>query len=265
MSLSPGPRVVAVMVTGKHPERRRLALASLAAWRRQDYQNRGLVIVNDGEPLLSTEEVLVERRVADLSIRATSEAAQEHLLPRDESRTLGDLRNIGQAAAYEHFGADSFIIQWDDDDFSHPSRISEQVAAWRSALAPPWAVLCRYAIHCELPERPGTDPVAFVRDGSISRVHGLAGTMLYGPTRQQFPALRKHEDTEFLLAGARINGRLVAIKNEPRLYLRLFHGANTWQREHVMRRSPGSRELTSEERGYVCTVLAEHYGEPAAT
>src|SRR5262249_46637430 len=51
--------------------------------------------------------------------------------PRLRDRSVGMLRNLAASDAHE---AD-ILIHWDDDDYSHPNRIAEQVALLQSSGA----------------------------------------------------------------------------------------------------------------------------------
>lgn len=222
---TPQPLVVCVMVTGKTPARLPLARRALRCWQAQTYlaDRRRLLIVNDGaERLFSGDE---PPGVTEICAKAGT--------------SLGGLRNIGQDSAI-HLRPD-WYMQWDDDDLSHPTRIAWQVANTRDQAL---ASVFRYEVH-----RDTTTGECFVCCGDVSRVGGFAGTMLYRPRSDiVFRDLGRHEDTEFLLSYARLwRGALQRLDNPPLLYVRTYHGTNTWDQAHVMRRRRGSRELTTQE------------------
>ena len=196
------PHVTAVMVTGKSAERLPLARLTAAAFCQQTYGSRELLIVNTN----------VER------VEAPGPGIRELHLP-DSSYTLGELRNIGLGEA-----AGEWIVQWDDDDWHHPRRIEEQMKmAERDA-----ACVLNRQIRLHLEARKGFvyyDP------------QGIHGTILHHrriPWR--YPSKGKAEDTEFLHQFAR---RIVA-DNVASLYVRFYHGHNTWDESHIMRSSGGS-------------------------
>jgi Glycosyl transferase family 2 len=98
------PTVCGLMLTA---DRHELASKAVACFLRQTYKNKALVIYDTGEKPLPVE---VGDNIAHLR-------APERGLP------IGALRNN----ANRFVGAD-IIVHWDDDDWSHPNRIAEQVA-----------------------------------------------------------------------------------------------------------------------------------------
>lgn len=221
--------VTAIMITGKDPARAPLARVAVESFLAQTYSDKRLIIVNTGDvPLLAGPLANVEER---------------HWRGK-AGLTLGALRNLARKGI-----KDGVIVQWDDDDFSNPERIHRQLAATPKGGA---SIFLR-EIHCCLQSGQ-----AFAGCGRESRVGGFAGTMLF-PARYAgtFPDLGKHEDTEFLLP-LKAAKKLTVIDNDPCLYVRFYHGHNTWEREHVMRRRSGSLPLTPEQQQYLDWVRS-HY------
>lgn len=106
------PLVTAVMITGKSPDRRELALAAVRDFQAQTYPRRELLAINDsGTPwfsdVLTVREIVLQRRAS-----------------------LGELRNVATNNALG-----DLIIQWDDDDRYRNDRIAVQVAHWRPGIA----------------------------------------------------------------------------------------------------------------------------------
>lgn len=112
MQIAHEPPMVAGMVTCICPTRNRLKFlpAAIACFQAQAYENRELLIVDDGE-----------------------EAAQS-LIPDDpriryvrlrHRKLIGDKRNFCCEMA-----RGEFIAHWDDDDWYAPSRLSDQIAAF---------------------------------------------------------------------------------------------------------------------------------------
>lgn len=191
------PLVTAVMVTGKNPARNPLALAAVECFRRQTWVNRELVIINDGTPL----------GVAGDNIREISRKPHATI-------TLGDLRNAGLDAA-----KGDWVIQWDDDDWYHPDRITQQMLA-----ADGRAVLLRHQIRYD-----AVDGMFYTSLGMPAH----AGTILH-PRRPmaRYFSERKHEDSHFWQQWF---PDAVRLANDPELYLRISHGTNTWGRDHIIR------------------------------
>ena len=118
MSKMPGqmtpPLVSCVMVTRPSPARLAFVERSAAAYLRQTYAARELLVVLDAGP--EDDKARLESRLASLG--------------RDDIRvvrapgtpTLGRLRNIGNQQA-----RGDLVCVWDDDDIHHPERLESQV------------------------------------------------------------------------------------------------------------------------------------------
>lgn len=196
------PRVSCLMVT-----RNRAATARLAidCFLRQTYAARELVILDDGEDDALRDHVAA---LADPRIR----------MFRPEGRaTLGELRNRAAALA-----RGEYVCQWDDDDLYDPSRIASQMAVVQ-ALRADACFLERWTLWW-----PGRRRLAL----STRRV--WEGSMLCRKAMlPPYPALARGEDSavaEQVIATGR-----VAMLDQPRLYLYVVHGANTFGTEHFDR------------------------------
>lgn len=99
------PLVCAVMLTKDRPE---MAKRAVECFRSQTYQQKELLVFDNG----------VERFEMDWRFERRIFFAHDPSLFR-----IGALRNKANAC----MTAD-ILIHWDDDDFSHPNRIAEQVA-----------------------------------------------------------------------------------------------------------------------------------------
>lgn len=94
--------VSAIMLT-TYPRRAEMMAQACLSFLLQSYAPMELIVVNDGEPIVSTHpRVRVVRSPTGLSI--------------------GEKRNVGVRAA-----RGELIATWDDDDFSLPERIATQV------------------------------------------------------------------------------------------------------------------------------------------
>ncbi len=219
-------RVTGVLVTGKTEDRFPLARRAVTSWQRQLYSTRReLLIINDHP----TQAVFPE---------GAPEGVRELRLTTRYS--LGALRNIGIEQA-----TSEYLVQWDDDDYSANTRLTWQIEHTIKGRAS----ILRYEVHCDSEED------AFVNDGQTIRGGGFPGTMLWPKdTRCRFPNKGKREDTEFVWQLRRTCG-LDVLSNDPTLYCRFYHGSNTWSKQHIMQRKPGSRRLTDEERRYIQQIL----------
>jgi glycosyltransferase involved in cell wall biosynthesis len=222
-----GDRITAVMITGL-PGRQKLALAAITAYQQQTHQNRELLIIDQSpEPIV--------KDAADIKVIQVEDAGQ----------TLGALRNI----SFDHAQGD-WIIQADDDDWFHPERFRYQMSnAVRGK-----ACLLRCQVRYDF-----TDQNMIFWKWNYNIVPGIPGTILF-PNE---PGLRyrdecKEEDTHFIVD--HFNGRTVVAENLdfPQLYIRFYHGTNTWSRSHVMGNHAHSRPHPTAE-AYVREVVASHY------
>lgn len=192
------PLVSAVMITGKSNARLPMASLAVTQFQRQTYEETELIIVNTGRDALYRPA----RNITEIK------------LPQGQL-SLGELRNI----ALDHASGE-WVIQWDDDDVHHPDRISYQMS--HVSGTQPQVLL--YQTRLDL--RTGesfcfSDPL------------GIAGTILHPRTELRYPAMAKSEDAVFSKSlGAR------PLNNYDRhdIYIRLFHGLNTWDSEHVIDR-----------------------------
>jgi glycosyltransferase involved in cell wall biosynthesis len=188
-------KVSAIMVTGHRIERRRLALTAIECFRSQTWKDRELVIVNTGAAFT----------LGDTNIR--------EVWLRQGDLTLGDLRNIGIEVA-----RGEWIIQWDDDDWHHAERMEAQMLKARHDAA------CLLGSQMRHSFRTGDTVVKHLE-------HGIEGTILHARyISHRYPSLERGEDTEFL----RRFPSTVVLRGREELYVRFFHGANTWDERHIM-------------------------------
>lgn len=97
------PTVCAVMLTRDRPE---LAARAVECFRRQTYERKSLVCLDTGEQPHALLHV------------------QTNYMPKWRGQCIGFLRNGINALA----GNADILVHWDDDDWSAPTRIAEQVA-----------------------------------------------------------------------------------------------------------------------------------------
>ena len=116
-------------------------------------------------------------------------------------------------------------MQWDDDEWYHPARIRVQMAlrGTRAAVALKWTLM-----HLESEQR-GT--LAFRADSGVA----TPGTVLHRRDAARYPNLSRNEDGVFLTA-LRKRGLLALDEAHSHLFVRCFHGGNTWDENHFLRR-----------------------------
>lgn len=201
------PLVSCLMVTADRSHLARRAMECLA---RQTWANRELVVVDSGE---EDCQDLVEEFESRLRIRY-------HRFERREETELGDLRNVSLEQAQGQF-----CIQWDDDEYYHPDRIQVQMEhLLRNDLD---AVVLRYTLmHLD---SPGFVEKPYRIDG----IDGVPGTILHRRTDLRYPNLPRSEDTKFMVALA-ARGRFGTMVAGSHLFIRCFHGSNTWHHGHFL-------------------------------
>jgi glycosyltransferase involved in cell wall biosynthesis len=205
---------MAPLVSGLMVTRNRASLArrAVACFMAQTWANKELVIVDDGdedyssmlEPYRQRAHIIYER------------------LRADPARTLGSARNISLDLA-----RGDYCVQWDDDEWYHPQRIALQMAA---ICAGAEAVVLKYTLmHLDTATYSWHPYRACLRGGT-------PGTILHRRTTLRYPELRKNEDGVFL---TRLRSELrvkVQGRSLSHLFIRCFHGGNTWEKEHFLRR-----------------------------
>ena len=202
-----GPRISCLMVTAN---RRTLAERSVACFLAQDYPNRELVIVDDGE-----------EDYAPILRDIPADRVLHHRLPKNPATTLGELRNLSLDLA-----RGDLMAHWDDDDWFAPRRLSRSVetlgdkaAVWGEATL----------MHLD-------DP-AWLERPYLSWFQGGAPSTIVHRRRDdiRYPSERKGEDSTFRDAWLRLGTALIPTA-EAHLLIRCFHGHNTWDRSHFERR-----------------------------
>lgn len=202
------PLVSCLMVTAN---RSKLAARSIACLKAQTWTNWELILLDDGEedytPLL---EGIPEERVTYLKMQKKPELV------------LGHLRNL----TLDH-AKGTYVAQWDDDDWYHPERLRIQVETLEQGAD----ACCIQAalMHLDTPE--------FIQHPYVGKLKdGVPGSIVHrnDPTLR-YPETRRAEDTVFLHAW--MKRRYVCLPaTYAYLFIRCFHGKNTWEQEHFLRR-----------------------------
>ena len=202
------PLVSCLMVTA---DRKQLMRRSVHCFMTQNYTNRQLVVVDDGKEDLS--DVLQEVPVNQLKYIRLEDGGDA---------TLGELRNLSLKEA-----DGDFLVQWDDDDWYHPDRIgiqSEVLQKGHDACCLSGALM-----HLDTEKFVHHPYVGYLPDG-------IPGSIMHRKDGQiQYPETRRAEDTVFL--DKWMEKRYYKLPEEySYLFLRAYHGDNTWEKEHFVRR-----------------------------
>lgn len=236
------PPVTAIMITGKSKDRQMFARASVESFKAQTYPHKELVIVNDS---CGTDH---EYRV----LYPHEEGSNMREVFIEPYGSLGALRNLAMDAARTEW-----LIQWDDDDFYHPERINYQMKNRYSKFV----VLLLYQIRYSFASNCGFE-LRYDRPDE-----GIPGTMLFHKTNKRFQEVGKHEDSRFL-NDAFGRDRVILANGAgaypfgPNLYLRFFHGHNTWDERHIMRQMFGKQDewqMPNRCQQYLRHVLTTYY------
>lgn len=144
----PDPMVVCVMLTRDRPE---MAARALRCFEAQTYGRKRLLVVNSGPTPLFKE----------------TENIWEPCFVGADAMSIGELRNLGCRFAAGNYAKSAerpdIIIHWDDDDWSHPFRISEQVALLQQSGAE--AVGYHDLLFWDTSRKPKHQPFEFEEPG----------------------------------------------------------------------------------------------------
>jgi glycosyltransferase involved in cell wall biosynthesis len=196
------------MVTRGRPH---LARRAVHCFTQQSWPNRELVIVDDGVVDYSS---MLEPFVAEgANIRY-------HRIAHRPDTLLGGLRNIAMDLA-----AGDWCVQWDDDEWYGFDRIAVQMAHRGASVA----VALRWTLMSI--DSPRYGRLDFRADAGIA----TPGTVLYRTDALRYPNLRRGEDSA-ALRGLQRSGLEVLGAEWSHLFVRCFHGRNTWDEAHFLRR-----------------------------
>lgn len=210
------PKISALMLTGRNRARFALARVAVQCFLDQTWPNKELIIVNhhpeislaDGDPRIKEVKVV-----------------------KNERFMLGDMRN----ASIEN-ATGEWCIQWDDDDWHHPTRMARQ---WEVAHRVPHALTTfDWQVRCNL-----LDGAAFY-DKMDGGQH--MSIMFSRSVPQRYFSLNIREDTAFkkeFPETVSIDNAATNPHADPMQYIRFYHGRNIWDAYHVMRGSTGERQI----------------------
>ncbi len=110
------PTICAIMLTKDRPE---MAARAVRCFREQTYENKRLLIWDTGSLGGRAEDSIAPIGNFELQIN-------EHYCFDVDGFTIGKLRN--RANSWPEVEDSDIIAHWDSDDYSHPNRLTEQVA-----------------------------------------------------------------------------------------------------------------------------------------
>jgi glycosyltransferase involved in cell wall biosynthesis len=202
------PRVSCLMVTG---DRKFLSRRAIQCFINQTYQNKELVIVDDGE-----------EDYTDLLSRIPKDEYKYIKIKKCPNTVLGSLRNLTLDAA-----SGDYLVQWDDDDWYHPDRIKIQA----TYLDKGYDACSLSATLVHICDETSVN-MPFI--GTLK--NGVPGSIMHRNDRHiRYPALRKGEDTIYQKEWMSRN--FIKLSDEyNHLFIRCYHGKNTWNDQHFYRR-----------------------------
>lgn len=215
-------------------DRRRLCRRAIGCYNRQTYPNRELVVVDDGRQDLSP----VLEKVPDDELTYIQ-------LASDKDYVLGRLRNVALEAATGQLRA-----QWDDDDWYHPRRIETQA----QYLEVGYDACCLHGtlMHVDAPEYADHPYIGYLENG-------VPGTIMHRSAPGiQYPEVRREEDSAYL--NKWMERRYALITSETHLFIRCFHGDNTWCKKHFLTRIRNTipDAISYAWHRYICGDLFQH-------
>ncbi|MBO6524549.1 MAG: glycosyltransferase family 2 protein [Balneolaceae bacterium] len=202
------PKVSCLMVTAN---RKNLAKRAVECFRNQSYTNKELVVVDDG---IEDYAPLFKGLPAD-QIKYVK-------LEKEPDFVLGKLRNRSLEEA-----SGDYLVQWDDDDWYHKDRIKIQA----QILDQGYDACCLSSALMHL------DTEEFMDHPYVGVLpNGIPGSIMHRNNSEiRYPETRRAEDTVYL--NEWMEKRYFKLDDSfNHLFLRAYHGNNTWEKEHFRRR-----------------------------
>lgn len=202
------PKVSCLTVTAN---RKHLMKRAIRCFQNQTYHNKELVIIDDGQQDLD-----------NLLTALPADQVNYIKLEKKPENTLGKLRNRSLEEA-----SGDFLVQWDDDDWYHPDRISIQA----QTLINGYDACCLSGALMHLDEEPYMHHpyVGYLPDGVPGSIMHRADSDI------RYPHTRRAEDTVYLNEWMERRYKQLP-DNYSHLFIRCYHGENTWEKDHFLRR-----------------------------
>jgi len=227
-------RVLCTMLAAGRP---RMVERAIRSWHSQTYRNKLLIVLDNGAP--------------DLRLRIPSaEGIKVAVLPpAPQPLSIGELRNVAAALSVRGAMDAEVIAHWDSDDWSHPERLTEQVAFLQSSGAA--AVGYREMLFWQCQEgEPARSGEAWLYFGRHPQTCIGTSLMYWRKTwaKHPFPDANTGEDMRWLMTvkaaaqtampiyggnpddRSRIWPRMIAHIHGGNTSSRIIPGAKEWQR-----------------------------------
>jgi glycosyltransferase involved in cell wall biosynthesis len=231
----PLPLVSCIMPTYN---RRPFIPLSLSCFQAQTYQNRELIVVDDGTD-----------SVGDI-VQGDPQVRHIRIARR---LSIGAKRNIACEQA-----RGTFIAHWDDDDWYAPQRLAAQLQPLLADTHDLTGLVNSYVL--QMPDgRFWTTTEAIHRRMFVGDMHG--GTLVYRRTLWlngiRYPETSLAEDAGFIRRAAETRKRMLRLSN-PGLFIYLRHGQNTWKFDSGRFLDPAGWMSASAPPGFSAESLAEY-------
>jgi len=175
-----------------------------------------------------------------------------HELPASFSQTLGEKRNLAIAKSNG-----SYFCTWDDDDWYSSNRIARQVACLSKSNYG-CSVLSQLIIYDEQTQQ------SFLSTRRVWEQTLLCKKSLINYDTIRYAHLDHSEDT--ILLNDLQDRKLVSLLFDPGLYIYIYHGNNTWHREHWQRNVINRGEaLPAEQSAMIRSIVNGEYSPMIAS
>lgn len=215
------PKVSCLMIT--KDGREEMFLKSYQSFKNQVYQNKQLVVITDG-----TEDY-------KNFIKNTVDSSTKLIFLKGKY-SLGSLRNIGIRLC-----DGDYFVQWDDDDFNGPNRISFQLKHLLYVNKP----VCYFSDQLHYYFQ--TNQVFWeswkdFHSGHITKYSLIPGTIMAKiPFVWRYPSIGDHckagEDTVLAYQICEEDEENITLLSEGLMMIYSFHGKNVWDLNHHLKLS----------------------------
>lgn len=242
------PPIYCLMISGKNDLRRRFAKVAIENFYTQDYSNKFMVIINEGNVSLFDENIQKYNKIKNRVIEVMINKKQLKL-------TLGDLRNI----SLQFVPINAIWTTWDDDDWRRRDYLS---------------IMGKELIKSNMKYLMYKHRIDHNFNTNMSYKITLEnGTFIFFAWKDPFlkyDSLEKKEDVvvkNYILTN---NNKLMLYDNDPRLYIRFVHKDNTSvfvdkSKTSILPLSKNSNykefELTDIEQQYVNEIIENKFKE----
>ena len=237
------PKISCLMIT---LDRIQQVRESIACFCSQNYPNKELLIITDGtaEFRQSIQHDIQSRNRDDIRLHGVS----------DTGRTLGYLRNVSLELAHG-----PVICQWDDDDISHPHRLSIQFEYMRSNGARACFLTEQLQFFTATREIYWNDWRIGAR--SQGRASCIPGTlMMLKDANVRYPETGEiacHGEDSAILSAIYGNIPVAQLSEHGYLHIYTYHGRNTFDEDHhrMLLRGSISKDVLRQRRQVLTAEL----------